>query len=224
MGKLFIIPTPIGNLEDITFRAITTLKSVDLILCEDTRVTSKLLRFYNISTPTQSYHQHNEHSKTKHFLSLLINKQNIALVSDAGTPGISDPGYLLVKESILNQIPIECLPGPTALIPALIKSGLPCDKFIFEGFLPAKKGKTKKLEEIATNKKTTIFYESPHRILKTLQLMLTYFNDREIVVVKEISKMYETAYRGEIKIIIKEIQNSTIKGEFVIITKGNDVA
>ena len=224
MGKLFIIPTPIGNLKDMTFRAVTTLKSVDLILCEDTRVTSKLLKFYNISTPTQSYHQHNEHSKTKHFLSLLINKQNIALVSDAGTPGISDPGYLLVKESILNQIPIECLPGPTALIPALIKSGLPCDRFIFEGFLPVKKGKTKKLEEIAANKKTTIFYESPHRVLKTLQLMLTYFNEREIVVVKEISKMYETAYRGKIKSIIKEIENSTIKGEFVIITKGNEVA
>jgi len=224
MGKLFIIPTPIGNLKDMTFRAVTTLESVDLILCEDTRVTSKLLKFYNISTPTQSYHQHNEHSKTKHFLSLLINKQNIALVSDAGTPGISDPGYLLVKESILNQIPIECLPGPTALIPALIKSGLPCDRFIFEGFLPVKKGKTKKLEEIAANKKTTIFYESPHRVLKTLQLMLTYFNEREIVVVKEISKMYETAYRGKIKSIIKEIENSTIKGEFVIITKGNEVA
>jgi len=223
MGKLFIVPTPIGNLEDITFRAIKTLKNVDLILCEDTRVTSKLLKFYDISTPTKSYHQHNEHSKTKYFISLLINKKNIALVSDAGTPGISDPGFLLIRESILNQISIECLPGATALIPALVKSGFPCDRFIFEGFLPLKKGKNKKIEKIATNRNTTIIYESPHRILKTLQLMLYYLHDREIAIVKEISKIHETIYRGKIKNIIKEIEKSTIKGEFVIIIKGNEV-
>ena len=169
MSKLFIVPTPIGNLGDITFRAIETLKSVDLILAEDTRTSLKLLKHYNIENIVESYHMHNEHKKLISIIEKLNSGVQIALISDAGTPGISDPGFLLIRECIKNNIEIECLPGATALIPALVNSGLPSDRFLFEGFLPVKKGRTKRLKEISEENRTVIFYESPHRILKTLR-------------------------------------------------------
>ena len=173
MSKLFIVPTPIGNLGDITFRAIETLKSVDIILAEDTRTSLKLLKHYKINSKIESYHMHNEHKKADSIINKISEGNTIALISDAGTPSISDPGFLLVRECIKNNIEIECLPGATALITALVISGLPSDKFLFEGFLPAKKGRTKRLKELSNEKKTIIFYESPHRILKTLKDVLS---------------------------------------------------
>ena len=220
MSKLFIVPTPIGNLGDITFRAIETLKSVDLILAEDTRTSLKLLKHYNIENIVESYHMHNEHKKLISIIEKLNSGVQIALISDAGTPGISDPGFLLIRECIKNNIEIECLPGATALIPALVNSGLPSDRFLFEGFLPVKKGRTKRLKEIAEENRTVIFYESPHRILKTLNDLNQYCGERNIVVIKEISKVYETAYRGNIQDVINRIAKSKLKGEFVIVIDG----
>ena len=222
MSKLFIVPTPIGNLEDITFRAIATLKSVNLILAEDTRISLKLLNNYKIQNNVESYHMHNEHKKLISIIEKLNNGLEIALICDAGTPSISDPGFLLVRECIKNNIEIECLPGATALIPALVNSGLPSDRFSFEGFLPVKKGRTKRLKEIADENRTLIFYESPHRILKTLNDLSTHYNeDSRVSISRELTKMHEENFRGTIKESIEYFQKKKPKGEFVIILSPN---
>ena len=218
MSKLFIVPTPIGNLKDITIRAIDTLQSVDIIYAEDTRTSSKLLNHYKISTPMQSFHMHNEHAKINNIVSDLKQGNTGAIISDAGTPGISDPGFSLVRACVENDIEVECLPGPTALIPALINSGFPCEKFSFEGFLPAKKGRTKRLKEIATQKKTMIFYESPHRLIKTLKDFFEYFGTkRQVSVSREISKKFEETIRGTLSQAIDHFEKNKPKGEFVIV-------
>ena len=222
MIKLFIVPTPIGNLKDISFRAIEILKNVDLILSEDTRVSKKLLNHYSINTPLASYHQHNEHKKTKPYVSQMLEGKKIALISDAGTPGISDPGFMLVRESLNNDIKVECLPGPTALIPALIQSGLASDRFVFEGFLPVKKGRKSRLNEIVLEKRTVILYESPHRIIKTLSDLYGCCGNREVAVLKELSKIHESLYKGSLEEVIKTIKKSTIKGEYVIVLNRNE--
>ena len=222
MSKLFIVPTPIGNLGDITFRAIETLKSVDLILAEDTRTSLKLLKHYNIENIVESYHMHNEHKKLISIIEKLNSGVQIALISDAGTPGISDPGFLLIRECIKNNIEIECLPGATALIPALVNSGLPSERFLFEGFLPVKKGRTKRLKEIAEENRTVIFYESPHRILKTLNDLSTHYNEySRVSISRELTKMHEENFRGTIKESIEYFQKKKPKGEFVIILSPN---
>ena len=218
---IYIIPTPIGNLEDITFRAIRILKESDLILVEDSRVTRKLLNNYKITTKMMSYHTFNEHKKIDAIINKIDAGLKISLVSDAGTPSISDPGFLLIRACIKHNITIACLPGPTACITALVKSGLPCEKFHFEGFLPVKKKRAKLLNIIANHENTTVIYESPHRILKTLDDLNQLCGERNIVVVKELSKVYETAYRGNIQEVINEISNSKLKGEFVIVLDGN---
>mgnify|MGYP001217788902 CR=1 FL=1 len=223
MEKLIhIIPTPIGNLEDITLRSIRILSELDLILAEDTRVTKKLLRHYNIKTPMLSYHAFNEHKVLTDIINKINAGVNIGLVSDAGTPSISDPGFLLVRECIKNNIRIICLPGPTASIPALVQSGLPCERFVFEGFLPLKKGRKKRLSEIINREKTTIMYESPHRIKKTLNELAVLCPKRHIVVLKELTKMYESTYRGSVLEVLSSLDQSKIKGEFVIILNGKN--
>ena len=218
MSKLYVIPTPIGNLKDITYRAIEILKSVDLILAEDTRTSAKLLNHYNINVKTESFHMHNEHKKTNAVIKSILNGNEIAIVSDAGTPGISDPGFLLVRACIQNQIDIECLPGATAFIPALVNSGLPSDRFSFEGFLPVKKGRTKRLKQLLNEKKTMVFYEAPHRILKTLTDFSNYFNDESLISVsRELTKLFEETFRGTIKESIEHFEKNKPKGEFVIV-------
>ena len=218
MSKLFVVPTPIGNLGDITLRSIEVLKSADLILAEDTRTSSKLLKHYDIDTPVESFHMHNEHKKLESIINKLRTDFEIALISDAGTPGISDPGFLLVRECINNEVEVECLPGPTAFVPALVSSGLPCDRFSFEGFLPVKKGRTKRLKELSAETKTMVFYESPHRILKTLNDLSNYFNDEsQISVSRELTKLYEETFRGTIKESVEYFEKNKTKGEFVIV-------
>tara|TARA_Y200000002_G_scaffold160572_1_gene132716 strand:- start:2738 stop:3406 length:669 start_codon:yes stop_codon:yes gene_type:complete len=218
MSKLFVVPTPIGNLGDITLRSIEVLKSADLILAEDTRTSSKLLKHYDIDTPVESFHMHNEHKKLESIINKLRSDTEIALISDAGTPGISDPGFLLVRECINNEVEVECLPGPTAFVPALVSSGLPCDRFSFEGFLPVKKGRTKRLKELSTEIKTMVFYESPHRILKTLNDLSNYFGiESQISVSRELTKLYEETYRGTIKGSVEHFEKNKTKGEFVIV-------
>ncbi len=217
-GKLYIVPTPIGNLNDITIRALEILKTVDYILAEDTRQTIKLLKHYEIKTKYKSYHQFNEHKINQYIIKDLSDCKKIALVSDAGTPGISDPGYLIVKECIKNNITVECLPGATALIPAVVLSGFPCDRFLFEGFLPHKKGRKKRIEEIANNSITTILYESPHRVLKTLtELNAIIGNKKSVCLCKEISKIHETIVRGTFLKVINFVKQKPIKGEIVIV-------
>lgn len=221
MSKLFLVPTPIGNLEDITFRAIKILKEADTILAEDTRKTLILLKHYEISTRMQSHHQFNEHKTLAQIISRLQSGENIALVTDAGTPGISDPGYLLVRECVKNNIEVECLPGATAFVPALVNSGFPCDRFIFEGFLPVKKGRQTKLKQLTENELTAIFYESPHRLLKTLEQFAEYFgSDRNVSVSRELTKMYEETQRGSLTDVIAYYKDKTIKGEIVIVLEG----
>lgn len=218
MSKLFVVPTPIGNLGDITLRSIEVLKSADLIFAEDTRTSSKLLKHYDIDTPVESFHMHNEHKKLGSIINKLRSDFEIALISDAGTPGISDPGFLLVRECINNEVEVECLPGPTAFVPALVSSGLPCDRFSFEGFLPVKKGRTKRLKELSTETKTMVFYESPHRILKTLNDLLNYFDvESQISVSRELTKLYEETFRGTIKESVEHFKKNKTKGEFVIV-------
>jgi 16S rRNA (cytidine1402-2'-O)-methyltransferase len=215
--QLFIVPTPIGNMGDITIRAIETLKNSDLILAEDTRHAKKLLSEYKISTKVNSYHLNNEHKKVNEYIELMSSGQKISLITDAGTPCISDPGFLLIREAIKKEIIITCLPGPTALIPALVLSGLPSENFIFEGFLPRKKGRKTKLLELAQNTRTTIIYESPYRVVKTLKEFLEYLGeDRQISLSREISKIYEETFRGSIVEAVKYFSNKKIKGEFVI--------
>ena len=218
MSKLFVIPTPIGNLADTTLRSIKVLKSVDLILAEDTRTSSKLLKHYNVDTAVESFHMQNEHKKLDSIINRLKDDIEIALISDAGTPGISDPGFLLVRECINNQVEVECLPGPTAFVPALVSSGLPCDRFSFEGFLPVKKGRTKRLKELSAETKTMVFYESPHRILKTLNDLSNYFDvESQISVSRELTKLYEETFRGTIKESVEHFDKNKPKGEFVIV-------
>jgi 16S rRNA (cytidine1402-2'-O)-methyltransferase len=221
--QLFIVPTPIGNLGDITIRAIDTLKNSDLILSEDTRHAKKLLSHYKISTKVKSYHLNNEHKKVDEYVEMMRQGKIISLITDAGTPCISDPGFLLVREAIKKGIQITCLPGPTALIPALVLSGLPSDTFIFEGFLPRKKGRKTKLKEISQNTITTIIYESPYRIQKTLSDLIEFVgSDREVSLSREISKIYEETFRGSVSDAIAHFSDKKIKGEFVICINRNE--
>ena len=214
---LYIVPTPIGNLKDMTYRAVDILKNSDIILAEDTRTSSRLLNYYSIERKSQSFHMYNEHQKLEDILKKLQAGSLIAVISDAGTPGISDPGFLLVRESIAKGIDVFCLPGATALIPALIQSGFTTDRFVFEGFLPNKKGRKTRLEVLAKEKRTIVLYESPHRILKTLNQFMHYFNkDRKISVVRELTKKFETQFRGTIKEAIDYFKENKPKGEFVI--------
>jgi len=220
-GKLFIVPTPIGNLEDITLRAIKVLKEVNLILAEDTRTSNKLLQHYNIDTPMQSHHMHNEHKTVDGIVQRLKSGEQIALISDAGTPAISDPGFLLSRASIEQGIEIECLPGATAFVPALVNSGLPNDRFVFEGFLPIKKGRQTRLNDLSEETRTMVFYESPHKLLKTLSQFVTYFGPkRSISVSRELTKMYEETIRGTISEVLEHFENKPPKGEFVIVVAG----
>tara|TARA_B100001093_G_scaffold520499_2_gene616914 strand:- start:22604 stop:23272 length:669 start_codon:yes stop_codon:yes gene_type:complete len=218
MSKLYLVPTPIGNLKDITYRGVEVLNKVDIILAEDTRNTQKLLSNYDIQTKMFSYHTFNEHKKLQTWVDKLLSGLEIALVSDAGTPSISDPGFLLVRECMRNNINTECLPGPTAFLPALVSSGFSCDRFIFEGFLPNKKGRTKRLRMLYNYDMTVILYESPHRLLKTLkQLSELFGSDQLVSVSREISKIHEENKRGKIKEIINYYELKKPKGEFVII-------
>ena len=218
---IYLIPTPIGNLEDMTLRGIRLLKEVDLILAEDTRTSQKLLNHYKIKTSMQSFHMHNEHKKVAQVIQEVLRGKTIALISDAGTPGISDPGYLLVHEALKEGVKVECLPGPTALIPALVQSGLPSDRYVFEGFLPPKKGKQGRLKQMAEESRTTVFYESPHKIIKTLGQMLPYFgSERKLAVVRELSKKFESNFRGSVEEALHFFEEHPPKGEFVIIVEG----
>ncbi|NOQ67820.1 16S rRNA (cytidine(1402)-2'-O)-methyltransferase [Patescibacteria group bacterium] len=221
MPNLYIIATPIGNLEDITLRALMVLKETDLILCEDTRQTKKLLVKYEINTPTISYHQHSKLNKINKIVDLLERGKNLALVSDAGTPGISDPGNQLIKYLIENKIDVEIIPipGPSAVISALSISGFPTDNFIFLGFVPHKKGRQTFFKNIAGEKRTVAFYESPHRIMKTLESMKEYLPEKEIVICRELTKIHETIYRGKAKDIKKNLTPDQVKGEFVIVAR-----
>lgn len=221
MGKLYIVPTPIGNLDDITLRAIKVLKEVDLILAEDTRTSGKLLKHFEIGTQMQSHHMHNEHKMVDRIVERLKSGETIALISDAGTPAISDPGFLLTRACIQNNIVVDCLPGATAFVPALVNSGLPNDKFVFEGFLPIKKGRQTRLELLGEETRTMIFYESPHKLIKTLTQFAEYFGkDRQISVSRELTKMYEETVRGTITEMIEYFTIKPPKGEFVIVVGG----
>lgn len=221
MGKLFLVPTPIGNLKDITFRAIEVLKECDLVLAEDTRETSKLLRHYEIHTPLQSHHMFNEHRSVENVCNKILSGMNIALVSDAGTPGVSDPGFLLVRTCLRHGIDVETLPGATAFVPALVNSGLPCERFCFEGFLPQKKGRQKKLELLRDETRTMIFYESPFRLLKALEEMSVIFGpDRQASVSRELSKMFEETRRGTLAELADHFRANSPKGEIVIVVSG----
>lgn len=218
MSKLTIIPTPVGNLDDITLRALNTLKEVDLLLCEDTRHTSKLLKHFAIEVQVKSFHMHNEHDKLEEVLNLIANGKHVGLVSDAGTPGISDPGFLLSRACAQAKINVECLPGATAFVPALVASGLPCNEFTFVGFLPPKKGRQTKLKSLTTIENTIILYESPYKILKTINQMLEHFDEETpVVVAREISKIHETYHRGTLKELSVEFENAKLKGEMVIV-------
>ena len=221
MSKLYIVPTPIGNLKDITLRAIEVLKMVDLILAEDTRTSGKLLKHFEINTPSQSHHMHNEHKTVDNLVQKLQSGTTIALISDAGTPAISDPGFLLTRACIENNIEVECLPGATAFVPALVNSGLPNDKFVFEGFLPVKKGRQTRLKLLAEETRTIIFYESPHKLIKTLTHFCEYFGEnRQVSVSRELTKLYEETIRGKVKEVLLYYTNKPPKGEIVIVVAG----
>lgn len=221
MSKLYLVPTPIGNLEDITLRSIRILKEADLILAEDTRTSGKLLKHFEIGTNMMSFHMHNEHQMVEKVIEKLKNGQIIAVITDAGTPGISDPGFLLTRACLQNDIEIECLPGATALIPALVNSGFPSDRFIFEGFLPLKKGRQTRFLQLAEETRTLIFYESPHKLLKTLKDFNTYFGaHREISASRELTKLYEETVRGTVTEVIQFFEKKAPKGEFVLVVKG----
>ena len=223
MGKLFIVPTPIGNLEDMTFRAIRILKEVDLILAEDTRTSSKLLKHFDIGTHMHSHHMHNEHKTIENIIARLKSGDTIALISDAGTPAISDPGFLLTRACIENKIEVECLPGPTAFVPALVNSGLPNDKFIFEGFLPEKKGRQTRFLALADEMRTMIFYVSPHKLNKTLAEFVQYFGaERPISVSRELSKLHEETIRGTAAEVLQFYEAKPAKGEIVVVVGGKN--
>lgn len=220
-GKLYVVPTPIGNLEDITFRALRILKEVDLVLAEDTRTAGQLLRHFEIDKRILSHHQHNEHHALKEIIKMLKEGKTLALVSDAGTPAISDPGFLLVRECVKENIDFETLPGATAFVPALVNSGLPSDKFYFEGFLPQKKGRKTRLEFLTSIEDTIILYESPHRLIKLLEEVIQYFGvDHYMTVSREISKKFEETIRGTASELLKHFTENAIKGEFVVCISG----
>ncbi|WP_282015834.1 16S rRNA (cytidine(1402)-2'-O)-methyltransferase [Marinifilum flexuosum] len=224
MSKLYLIPTPIGNLEDMTIRSINTLKSVDLILAEDTRTSGFLLKHYEISKPLLSHHKFNEHKTSENIANRILAGESVALISDAGTPAISDPGYFLVKHCVEQGIEVECLPGATAFVPALVNSGLPNDRFCFEGFLPQKKGRQSKLNELAEESRTMIFYESPHRLVKTLQQFAEAFGEeRKASVSRELTKLHEENARGTLAELIAHFSSKTVKGEIVIVLEGKTV-
>jgi len=219
--KLHLIPTPIGNLEDITYRAVRLLKEMDLVLAEDTRQSKKLFQQYQIETPLKSYHAHNEHGKTDWVIEQIKTGVQLALISDAGTPGISDPGFLLVRACLAEGVEVECLPGPTALIPALVASGFPCDRFVFEGFLPQKKGRKTKLEQLSLETRTVVLYESPHRIRKLIDEIELYFgSQRKFCIARELSKLHEEFFRGSASEINQQIGERKLKGEIVVIIQG----
>ncbi len=221
MSKLYIIPTPIGNLEDITLRSLRILKEVDLILAEDTRTSSKLLRHYEISKPLLSHHKFNEHKTADKIKEKIEAGEDVALISDAGTPGISDPGFLLVRTCVEADIEVECLPGATAFVPALVNSGLPCDRFAFEGFLPPKKGRQKKLTSLETEERTMVFYESPYRLVKTLEQLAEHLGgDRNASVSRELTKIHEENARGTLDSLIQHFKSKTVKGEIVVVVQG----
>lgn len=220
-GKLYLIPTPIGNLEDMTLRAIRLLKEVDYILAEDTRTSAPLLKHFGVDKKVFAHHQHNEHQSVKEIIRFLTEGKQVALISDAGTPGISDPGFLLVREAIKNEIEVCCLPGATAFVPALVDSGLPNDRFVFEGFLPVKKGRQTRLKSLVNEERTMIFYESPHRLLKTLDEFAEYFGaERPVSVSRELSKVFEETVRGTLAEVKTHFETHTLKGEFVICLSG----
>ncbi|HEY8404277.1 MAG TPA: 16S rRNA (cytidine(1402)-2'-O)-methyltransferase [Flavobacteriales bacterium] len=219
--KLTLVPTPIGNLEDITLRAIRVLKECDFILAEDTRETKKLLAHFSIDKPIQSYHQHNEHKVVEGLVDKIRHSNQVVLVTDAGTPGISDPGFLLVRECIKNNIVVECLPGPTAFVPAIVVSGLPCEAFVYEGFLPHKKGRETRIKKIAVSEYTTVLYESPHRLIKCLEQLIQFCGpDRKCSVSREISKKYEETVRGTLAEVLHHFNTHEIRGEFVVVVAG----
>ncbi|RZK76464.1 MAG: 16S rRNA (cytidine(1402)-2'-O)-methyltransferase [Pedobacter sp.] len=221
IGKLFLVPTPIGNLEDMTFRAIRILKEADVILAEDTRTSAPMLKHFGIDKKAYSHHQHNEHQATSEIIKFLKEGKNVALISDAGTPAISDPGFFLVREAIKNDLPVECLPGATAFVPALVNSGLPSDSFVFEGFLPVKKGRQTRFKKLADEDRTIVLYESPHRLLKTLEEFAQYLGaDRQASVSRELTKLYEETVRGTLEEIKSHFENNILKGEFVICIAG----
>lgn len=221
MAKLFLVPTPIGNLDDMTFRAVKVLKEVDLILAEDTRTSSKLLHHFGIQSQLSSHHKFNEHKTVAQIVERIQAGENVALISDAGTPGISDPGFLLVKNCIDRNVDVECLPGATALIPALVNSGLPSDRFCFEGFLPVKKGRQKKLKSLVDEERSMIFYESPFRLVKTLEQFCEFFGEeRKVSVSRELSKLYEENFRGTLAEVLEHFKSKAIKGEIVIVLEG----
>ena len=220
-GKLFLVPTPIGNLEDMTLRAIRVLKEADLILAEDTRISAPLLKHFEIDKKVFSHHQHNEHQSVTEIIRFLKEGQQVALISDAGTPAISDPGFLLVREAIKNDLAVECLPGATAFVPALVNSGLSAERFTFEGFLPVKKGRQTRLKSLVDEQRTMIFYESPHRLLKTLEEFGQYFgNERLASVSRELTKLFEETVRGSLASVRLHFETHTLKGEFVICVDG----
>ena len=223
MGILYIVPTPVGNMEDMTFRAVRILKEVDLVLAEDTRTSGILLKHYDIKNNLMSHHKFNEHGTSAGVVSRLLAGENVALISDAGTPGISDPGFFLVREAVRAGVEVQCLPGATAFVPALVSSGLPCDRFVFEGFLPQKKGRQTKLESLKEEERTMIFYESPYRLVKTLQQFAeTYGGERQVSVCREISKVHEESVRGTLDEVIAHFKEKEPKGEIVIILAGCD--
>ena len=225
MGTLYVVPTPVGNLEDITYRALRILKEADLILAEDTRTSGNLLRHFEIKNAMQSYHKFNEHQTVSRVVERLLVGETVAVVSDAGTPGISDPGFLIVREAVKAGIEVCTLPGATAFVPALVSSGLPCDRFCFEGFLPQKKGRQSRLEALKDETRTIVFYESPHRLLKALVQMAECFGeDRQASVCREISKLHEESVRGTLKEVIAHFQEHDPKGEFVIVLAGCEPA
>ena len=220
---LYIVPTPIGNLKDITLRALDVLKEVDLILAEDTRTTSHLLNHYQVTKPISPYHQHNEHKVLQHLVDQLASGKKMALVTDAGTPGISDPAFLLIRECIKNEIKVECLPGATAFVPALVNSGIPTNRFVFEGFLPLKKGRQTLLKSLVEEERTMIFYESPMRLVKTLEEFIQFFGeDRQCCVSRELTKMFEENKRGTLKDVCDHFKRKNVKGEIVIILQGKN--
>ena len=216
--KLFVVPTPIGNLEDITLRALRVLKEVDFVLSEDTRTTQNLLRHFDIEKNCYAYHIHNEHQQLENIIRQIQNASSVALTSDAGTPCISDPGYLLVRECIKNNIKVECLPGATALIPALVNSGIPASSFKFYGFIPHKKGNETTLKRMSAAQETSIFYESPYRLLKTLEMMVPFFGEeRPVAIARELTKIHEENFRGTLAEAITHFSNKTVKGEIVVV-------
>jgi 16S rRNA (cytidine1402-2'-O)-methyltransferase len=220
---LYLVPSPIGNLQDITFRAIEILKNVDLILAEDTRTSSRLLNHYQVNKPLSPYHQHNEHKVLQHLVDQLLQGKTMAVLTDAGTPGISDPAFLLVRECVKSGIRVECLPGATAFVPALVNSGLPINRFTFEGFLPLKKGRQTLLKQLATEERTMVFYESPMRLVKTLEELIVYFGEgRACSVSRELTKMFEENKRGTLLEVCNYFKEKTVKGEIVLVVAGKD--